>query len=51
MRCAKTVRTQYVKTAGFEGELLGQVAIYVLLGKEDARKPVRYFITKNRECE
>ncbi len=47
----KTVRAQpwYVKTASFEGELLGQVTIYVLIGKEDARKPVRYFITKNRD--
>jgi hypothetical protein len=46
----KTVRVQpwYVKLASFEGDLLDQVTIYVLLGKDDARKPVRYFLAKNR---
>jgi hypothetical protein len=46
----KTVRSPpwYVKTASFHGQLLNQATIYVLLGREDARKPVRYFITKNR---
>jgi hypothetical protein len=47
----KTVRVQpwYVNVASFEGDLLDQVTIYVLLGKEDGRKPVRYFIAANRE--
>jgi hypothetical protein len=40
----KTVRTPpwYVKTASFEGPLRNQVTIYVILGKEDGQKPVRY---------
>lgn len=46
----KTVRAPpwYVRTTSFEGYLLNQVTIYVLLGKEDARAAVRYFVTKNR---
>lgn len=45
----KTVRAApwYVKTASFEGALRSQITIYVLLGNEDGRKPVRYFITRN----
>ena len=38
----------YVRTASFEGTLLNQVTIYVLLGKEDGQAPVRYFVVKNR---
>jgi hypothetical protein len=47
----KTVRSPpwYVNTADFEGALADQVTIYVLLGHEDAKKPVRFFIAKNRE--
>ena len=47
----KTVRVQpwFVKIASFKGDLLDQVTIYVLLGKEDGRKPVRYFIAKNHK--
>jgi hypothetical protein len=47
----KTVRggAWYVSAASFESDLLDQVTIYVLLGKEDGRKQVRYFITRNRE--
>ncbi len=47
----KTVRSQpwYVKTTSFRGDLLDQVTIYVLLGKEDGRKQVRYFIARNRD--
>jgi hypothetical protein len=47
----KTVRTQpwYVKQAQFEGDMLAQITIYVLLGKEDARVPVRYFIVRNAD--
>lgn len=46
----KTVRSQpwYVKVSDFEGEMRG-VTIYVLLGDERALKPVRYFITFNRD--
>jgi len=45
----KTVRAQpwYVNLADFEGERLEQATIYVLLGKEDGSKSVRYFIAKN----
>jgi hypothetical protein len=47
----KTVRAQpwYVKVASFKRDFLDQVTVYVLLGKEDCRKPVRYFIAKNRD--
>jgi hypothetical protein len=47
----KTVRTQpwYVKQSSFEGEVLNQVTIYVLIGKEDGNTPVRYFIARNRD--
>ncbi len=45
----KTVRTPpwYVKQAMFEGDALSQVTIYVLLGKESSKEPVRYFIVRN----
>lgn len=45
----KTVRTQpwYVKQSQFEGDMLAQITIYVLLGKEAATVPVRYFIARN----
>jgi hypothetical protein len=48
----KSVRSPpwYVKTASFKGKMLGEITIYVWIGREDARKPVRYFITKNRDC-
>jgi hypothetical protein len=47
----KTVRSQpwYVNTADFEGDRGDQVTIYVLLGREDAKKPVRFFIARNRD--
>jgi hypothetical protein len=47
----KTVRTQpwYVKQSQFEGDALAQITIYVLLGKEAARSPVRYFIVRNAD--
>jgi hypothetical protein len=46
----KSVRSPpwYVKVPSFTGDLRGQTTVYVLLGKEDARKPVRYFVAKNR---
>src|SRR5205814_7127996 len=39
----KTVRVQpwYVNSADFEGELLDRVTIYVLVGPEHGKKPVR----------
>ncbi len=45
----KTVRAPpwYVNTTHFQGDLLDQVTVYVLLGKEDGNGPVRYFIAKN----
>ena len=48
----KTVRAQpwYVNQASFEDvELLDQITIYVLLGKEDGKSPVRFFVTRNRD--
>jgi hypothetical protein len=47
----KTVRMQpwYVRQSSFEGELLDQVTVYVLIGKEDADQQVRYFIACNRD--
>ena len=46
----KTVRSGgwFVDHSHFRGALLDQVTIYVLLGKENAKKPVRFFITRNR---
>jgi hypothetical protein len=47
----KSVRSPpwYVSNKSFRGKMLGEITIYVLIGSEDARKPVRYFITKNRD--
>jgi len=47
----KTVRAQpwYVNVASFTGDLEDQVTIYVLLGRENGQKPVRYFIARNRD--
>jgi hypothetical protein len=47
----KTVRSHpwYVKQSSFENELLDQVTIYVLIGKENGNVPVRYFIARNRD--
>jgi hypothetical protein len=47
----KSVREQpwYIRRASFEGDFLDQVTIYVLIGTEDSRKPIRYFITRNRD--
>jgi hypothetical protein len=47
----KTVRAQpwYVKQSSFEGDLLDQVTVYVMIGKEDGNAPVRYFIARNRD--
>ena len=49
----KTVRVQpwYVTRAMFEGVFSNQVTVYVLLGREDSQKAVRFFITRNRDLE
>jgi hypothetical protein len=48
----KTVRVQpwYVRPADFS-DYPDQVTIYVLLGPEDAKKSVRYFIARNSEVK
>jgi hypothetical protein len=47
----KSVRTQpwYVNASSFQGDSLDQVTIYVLIGKEDGSKQVRYFVARNRD--
>lgn len=47
----KSVRSQpwYVKIANYSDSLAGQITIFVLLGDTIAQKPVRYFITKNKD--
>jgi len=44
----KSVRAPpwYVRRTDFT-DLPDQVTVYVIIGKEDAKKPVRYFITRN----
>ena len=46
----KSVRSPpwYVSNKSFRGKMRGEITIYVCIGREDARKPVRYFITRNR---
>lgn len=46
----KSVRAApwYVSKASFQGDLLDQITVYVLIGKEDAKSTVQYFIAKNR---
>lgn len=47
----KTVRAQpwFVSVDKFSNANLDQMTIFVLLGSEQSRKPVRYFIVKNHE--
>jgi hypothetical protein len=49
----KTVRAApwYVNLRDFSGEFLDRVTVYVLLGKEDARQQIRFFIAKNRAVQ
>jgi hypothetical protein len=49
----KTVRAQpwYVKLPTFKGKSRNQTTVYVLLGSLDCKKPVRYFIAKNRDVK
>src|SRR5262245_49609380 len=46
----KTVRAApwYVRAADFAGDLQDRATVYVLIGPENAKKPVRYFIAINR---
>lgn len=39
----------YVNLTHFEGSLLDQVTIYVLVGKQNNNKPVRFFVARNRD--
>jgi hypothetical protein len=47
----KTVRNApwYVNMNHFQGDFLNQVTIYVLLGSESCKNPVRFFIARNRD--
>jgi hypothetical protein len=47
----KTVRSQpwYINVRDFTGDFLDRVTIYVLLGPPRGRKPVRFFIARNRD--
>jgi hypothetical protein len=47
----KSVRAQpwFVRPSSFQGELLDQTTIYVLIGKAEASDSVRYFIVRNRD--
>jgi hypothetical protein len=47
----KTVRSApwYVSTSSYSDDLADQWTIFVLLGDEKARKPVRYFMTRNSD--
>jgi hypothetical protein len=49
----KSVRSApwYVKLSDFQNESLNRITIYVLIGKKDGNKPVRFFITKNSELQ
>ncbi len=47
----KTVRAQprFVNRTSFNGDMLNQVTVYVLLGPESNEKPARFFIAKNSD--
>ena len=49
----KTVRKGpwYQRQAAFLDGMLDRLTIYVLLGEKDAKKPVRFFITRNRDVK
>src|ERR1700730_6760121 len=44
-------QTWWVNRADFEGQRLGRVTVYVLLGREHSKKPVRFFIAKNSDLK
>jgi len=39
----------YVKLANFKGKARNQVTVYVLVGSQECKKPVRFFIAKNSD--
>jgi hypothetical protein len=39
----------YVRRASFDGSLVNQVTVYVLLGLEPGAKPARFFVARNRD--
>lgn len=47
----KTVRLPpwFVRHSSFEGDLLDQITVYVMLGPESSEKPVRFFVARNRD--
>jgi hypothetical protein len=47
----KTVRAQpwFVKQSSFEGAMLEQVTIYVMIGNVEAKSSVRYFVARNAD--
>jgi hypothetical protein len=47
----KTVRNPpwYVQRSQFSGDRFNQMTVYVLIGSEECRNPVRYFIAKNKQ--
>ena len=47
----KTVRQQpwFVRVSDFDPSLPDQVTVYVLLGTEEAKKPVRFFVARNSD--
>jgi hypothetical protein len=47
----KSVRSApwYVSQRSFEGDAAEQITVYVLIGRETASDPVRYFIARNRD--
>jgi hypothetical protein len=49
----KTARSQswWVNRADFKGERLKRVTVYVLLGREYSKQPVRFFIAKNSDLK
>ena len=49
----KSVRAApwFVSVSHFKDDLLNQVTVYVLLGPEDSKKAVRFFIARNAELK
>jgi hypothetical protein len=47
----KTVRAQpwFVRQSSFEGVMLEQITIYVMIGSLEAKSPVRYFVARNAD--
>src|SRR5258706_12168836 len=47
----KTVRAPpwFVRQSSFQGAMLEQITIYVMIGDTEAKKPVRYFVARNAD--